>query len=54
MTTQLTKCQGLDTVATGSSVSEITALLSFYNDTTTQQVINNGPIRIIASNLAVS
>lgn len=38
---------GLPSVSTGSSVSESTALLSFYNDTTTQQVINNGPIRVI-------
>ena len=39
---------GLDTVsATGGSASEANALLSFYNDTTTQQVINNGPIRVI-------
>ncbi len=38
---------GLDTVATSTSISETTALLSFYNDTTTQQVINNGPIRVI-------
>lgn len=43
----LNSVPGLETVATGSSVSETTALLSFYNDTTTQQVINNGPIRII-------
>ncbi len=43
----LNRVSGLDTVATSSSVSETTALLSFYNDTTTQQVINNGPIRII-------
>jgi hypothetical protein len=28
-------------------VTEANALLSFYNDTTTQQVINNGPIRVI-------
>ena len=43
----LNSVSGLDTVTTGSSVSETTALLSFYNDTTTQQVINNGPIRVI-------
>jgi hypothetical protein len=43
----LNSVSGLETVAIGSSVSENTALLSFYNDTTTQQVINNGPIRII-------
>jgi hypothetical protein len=44
----LNSVAGLDTVATQSgTVSEATALLSFYNDTTTQQVINNGPIRVI-------
>jgi hypothetical protein len=37
----------LDTISTGGTVSEGTALLTFYNDTATQQVINNGPIRII-------
>lgn len=35
------------TSTTGGPVSETNALLSFYNDTTTQQVINNGPIRVI-------
>jgi hypothetical protein len=44
----LNSIAGLDTVATQSgAVSEATALLTFYNDTTTQQVINNGPIRVI-------
>ncbi len=44
----LNSVAGLDSVATQSgTVSEATALLSFYNDTTTQQVINNGPIRVI-------
>lgn len=39
---------GIDSVSTGDgTISETTALLSFYNDTTTQQVINNGPIRTI-------
>jgi hypothetical protein len=39
---------GLETVGTQNGpVSETTALLTFYNDTATQQVINNGPIRII-------
>ena len=33
--------------ATDGPVSETNALLTFYNDTTTQQVINNGPIRVI-------
>ena len=43
----LSSVSGMDTVATASAVSEATALLSFYNDTTTQQVINNGPMRVI-------
>ena len=47
----LNSVPGLDTVSTtGSPVSEANALLSFYNDTTTQQVINNGPIRVIDRN----
>jgi hypothetical protein len=45
----LNSVPGLDSVSTQSSgpVSEATALLSFYNDTATQQVINNGPLRVI-------
>ncbi len=44
----LSAVRGLDAVSTtGGPVSELNALLSFYNDTTTQQVINNGPIRVI-------
>lgn len=44
----LNSVPGLDTVsATSGPVSEASALLSFYNDTTTQQVINNGPIRVV-------
>ena len=43
----LNSVPGLDAVATSGAVSEATALLTFYNDTTTQQVINNGPIRVI-------
>lgn len=45
----LSRVSGLDTVSTQTSgpVSESTALLTFYNDTATQQVINNGPIRVI-------
>ena len=44
----LNSVASLDTVATQSGpVSEANALLTFYNDTATQQVINNGPIRII-------
>lgn len=34
------------TIATGD-VSEQTALLTFYSDTVTQRVINNGPMRVI-------
>jgi hypothetical protein len=36
-----------DTVSTGAAVSETNALLTFYNDTTTQRVINNGAMRVI-------
>jgi len=43
----LNSVPGLDTVSTTGPVSEASALLSFYNDTTTQHVINNGPIRVI-------
>ena len=35
----LNSVPGLDTVSTGGAVSEVNALLTFYNDTTTQQVI---------------
>jgi hypothetical protein len=46
----LSSVPGLDTISaqTSGPVSEATALLSFYNDTTTQQVINNGPMRVIS------
>jgi hypothetical protein len=37
----------LPEIATAPAISEATALLTFYNDTTTVQVINNGPIRTI-------
>jgi hypothetical protein len=43
----LSSVPGLNTVSTGGAVSESAALLTFYNDTSTLQVINNGPIRII-------
>jgi len=43
----LSSVPGLDTISTSGPVSESSALLTFYNDTTTQQVINNGPIRVI-------
>src|SRR5262249_10833018 len=31
----------------GGAVSESTALFTFFNDTTTERVINNGPIRVV-------
>jgi hypothetical protein len=41
--------RGLDRITTspGSAVSESTALLTFFNDTATERVINNGPIRTV-------
>ncbi len=39
--------RGLPRIATASTISEATALLSFYNGTTNELVISNGPIRII-------
>jgi hypothetical protein len=40
---------GLDrnTTTPGGVVSELTALLTFFNDTTTERVINNGPVRVL-------
>ena len=41
--------RGIDRITTpaGAPVSESTALLTFYNDTTTESVINNGPMRLV-------
>jgi len=41
--------RGLDRITTsaGAAVTESTALFTFFNDTQTQQVINNGPVRIV-------
>lgn len=41
--------QGVDRITTsaGATISESTALLTFFNDTTTERVINNGPIRVV-------
>ena len=41
--------RGLERItnSVGASVSESTALLTFFNDTTTQQVINSGPMRLV-------
>jgi hypothetical protein len=45
----LNHVRNLDRITTsaGATVSEATALLTFYNDTATERVINNGPIRIV-------
>jgi hypothetical protein len=39
--------RGVPRIATAATISEATALLTFYNDTTTERVINNGPIRTV-------
>lgn len=41
--------RGLDRItnSVGAAVSESTALLTFFNDTATQQVINSGPMRVV-------
>lgn len=41
--------KGLERITTtpGAAVSEATALFTFYNDTATERVINNGPVRVI-------
>jgi hypothetical protein len=38
---------GLDNVFSGSPQSETTALLTFFSDTQTVRVINNGPLRVV-------
>ncbi len=40
---------GIDRITTsnGVAISEATALLTFFNETATERVINNGPIRIV-------
>lgn len=41
--------RGLDriTMSAGAVVSESTALFTFFNDTATERVINNGPMRVV-------
>jgi hypothetical protein len=39
--------RGVPRIATAATISEATALLTFYNNTTTERVINNGPMRIV-------
>lgn len=44
----LNAVSGIDRITSQpGAISEVNALLTFYNDTTTQQVTNNGPMRII-------
>jgi len=43
----LTFVDGLDNVFGGSVQNETTALLTFFSDTHTERVINNGPLRIV-------
>lgn len=39
---------GVDRIATSSAtISEANAVFTFHNDTTTERVINNGPIRVV-------
>jgi hypothetical protein len=40
---------GIDRITTsdGVAISEATALFTFFNDTATERVINNGPIRVV-------
>jgi hypothetical protein len=39
--------RGLDRITTSGSVVSESALFTFFNDTATESVINNGPIRVI-------
>src|SRR5262245_60534504 len=43
----LTFVNGLDSVFGGSPQNETTALLTFFSDTSTSRVINNGPLRVV-------
>ena len=38
---------GLDNIFSGSPQNETTALFTFYSDTSTARVINNGPLRVV-------
>ena len=39
--------RSLPRIAATGTISEASALLTFYNDTTTEHVTNNGPIRVV-------
>jgi hypothetical protein len=43
----ISSLDGLAGIFAGSPENETTALLTFYSDTTTLRVINNGPLRIV-------
>jgi len=43
----LSSVNGLDNIFSGSPQNETTALLTFFSDTQTVRVINNGPLRIV-------
>src|SRR5438552_1983246 len=43
----ITYINGLDNIFSASLQNETTALFTFYSDTTTVRVINNGPLRIV-------
>ena len=43
----LSRIEGLDAIFTGTPENESTAMFTFYNDTATTRVIDNGPLRIV-------
>jgi len=43
----LSRVVGLDAIFTGTPQNETNAVFTFYNDTATTRVINNGPLRIV-------
>lgn len=43
----ITYINGLDNIFSGSPQNETTALFTFYSDTSTARVINNGPLRVV-------
>ncbi|WP_263366068.1 hypothetical protein [Edaphobacter bradus] len=46
----LTLVRGIDNLFSGTPHNETTALLTFFNEATTQESISNGPLRIIDRN----
>jgi len=43
----LSHLAGVETIFSGAPQNESTAIFTFYNDTATTRVINNGPVRIV-------